>query len=177
MPYVQTSRLNTIDLLDPNLDGIPLEELVRALAHINRFTGHAGPYSVAQHCVHAACVVHDQGFSRGVQAGALMHDLHEAVIGDASSPIKAILGPTWEAFERLHMAAVERRFNVRVREVPAVKVVDARLCVTEADQLLGGRVGPGWPDVKPIDWLKIPSWTPIRAEREFLSWADRLGCS
>jgi len=104
-----------------------------------------------------------------------MHDLHEAVIGDASMPIKRMLGEQWGTFERLHMRAVERRFRVRVIDVPAVDLIDQRLCVTEADQLLGGRVGSAWPDVSPLIELKIPKWTPARAHSEFIFWAARLG--
>lgn len=46
-----------------------IEVIARALAHINRFTGHGGTYSVAQHCVLMSARV-----ERHLAFSALLHD-------------------------------------------------------------------------------------------------------
>lgn len=176
-PYAQTLAGDTIDLLAPNYGHVSLATLTEALSYISRFTGHVGWYSVAQHSVHVAAHLADQGHGRGVQAGGLLHDLHEAVIGDLSTPVKdamAVLGFDFRgAFEAAHVRAVERRFAVHTRH-PAIKRMDAVMCNTEADQLMGGRKGPGWPSAQPLRGWTIPEWSHERARREFMDWADRL---
>jgi len=163
--YIQTSNLNTIDLLNPDYSGIPLEEFARALSYINRFTGHAGAYSVAQHSVHVAALcppVH--------RAAGLLHDLHEAVIGDISTPMKNALGV--RDIEARHEKAVVRRFGGVLR-CPEVKHADQAMCNAEADQLLGGRIGDGWPNVDPAP-IEIPVWSPQQAFNEFMVLAHIL---
>ncbi len=65
-----------------------------ALARIARFTGHigAGPYSVAQHSVHCCDVVLAETGDPLAAAYALLHDAHEAYIGDWSTPLKQAIG-------------------------------------------------------------------------------------
>lgn len=174
-PYIQGGRGGLIDLLDPDPNEIVLAECAAALARINRYTGHAGVYSVAQHSIYAAGILQDRGHEPRVVAGALLHDFHEAWTGDVSTPVKNAV-PEFRAFEDRHVRAVEARFQVSTRH-SAIKAVDAELCVTEADQLLGGRIGPGWPDARPIEGLKITRWTPEEAERRFLAWAHNLRIS
>ncbi len=61
-----------------------------ALARLARFTGHiaAGPYSVAQHSVHCCDAVWHETGDPVAAAYALLHDAHEAYIGDWSTPLK-----------------------------------------------------------------------------------------
>lgn len=61
-----------------------------ALARLARFTGHinAGPYSVAQHSIHCADAVLAETGDPLAAAYALLHDAHEAYIGDWSTPLK-----------------------------------------------------------------------------------------
>lgn len=176
-PYKQMQDFGIVDLVCPNYDPITLDQLAYALAHVNRFDGNVGEYSVAQHSVHCAAILRDHGYPAGVQAGALCHDLHEAVTGDVSTPIKTAIkhlsGWDFRDLEAIHILEIERRFAVHTRHA-VIKRVDAQICNTEADQLLGGRVGPHWPDVPPLDF-QIPNWTADRAYREFLDWAHRLG--
>ena len=175
MNYIQTSDMRIISLDVPEPDSLVLNDLAFALAHINRFTGHAGVYSVAQHSIHVANILKDRGYPAGVQAGGLMHDAHEAITGDMSTPMKQALkaaGFDFRAFEAPFIDAVESRFRVNTRR-SSIKRVDAQICNTEADTFLGGRTGPGWPDVEPADII-LPRWTPTEAYAEFLVMAIRL---
>lgn len=86
-------------------DNVPsLGEIAHALAHINRYTGHANrAYSVAEHsllCMDIARTEFDA--DAGGQLAALMHDAHECIVGDVASPIKQVLGAAWAEFEALH---------------------------------------------------------------------------
>lgn len=172
--YIQTDNLNTIDLVDPTQEDLSLEPLAKAIAHLNRFTGHAGVYTVAQHCVYMTRILRNEGHDEEVQRGALVHDLHEAITGDVSSPVKRVLGEAWSEFERVHMQNIERQFDVRFIDVKPIHEADMRICVTEANQLLGGTVGPGWPDVDPYQ-IDITPWSPGRAFDEYLREAVRVG--
>jgi hypothetical protein len=178
-PYIQTSGGLTIDLLFPDPDDLHLPVMAHALAHLNRYTGHLGRYSVAEHLVLGAECLRDQGHGRGIQAGYLMHDAHESTTGDVSKPVKDALfalGMDFSIFEDPHQDAVERRFrvNTRAREV---KDMDMAMCKAEALQGFGtlqGRGGrDGWPTCEPAP-IRIRRWAADRAEREFLDWCARL---
>lgn len=86
-------------------DNVPsLGEIAHALAHINRYTGHASrAYSVAEHSLLCMDIARTQfGADAGGQLAALMHDAHECICGDVASPIKQVLGDVWARFETMH---------------------------------------------------------------------------
>lgn len=181
MPYIQMSRGLTIDLLNPNPDDLVLEVLADALGYLARYTGHIGRYSVAEHLVLGARVLRDQGADPMVMRGYLMHDAHEAVIGDVSSPIKAalrVIGQGISAFDVLearHEEAVQARFRVAAG-LPSVKAMDLAMCRAEAEQGFGMLRGDGWPSVRPAP-IKLRRWSAAQASAEFLVECSRLDIS
>jgi hypothetical protein len=75
-------------MLDPNPADIRWWEMCETLAHINRYTGCAEPdVSVAFHSL----IVHDVA-DESVKPYALIHDFHEAIIGDISTPTAQAIG-------------------------------------------------------------------------------------
>lgn len=67
----------------------PIGAVAHSLAQINRFCGHAHrPYSVAEHSLLVSDLLMDTYGPLAALAG-LMHDAHEALIGDCTSPVKA----------------------------------------------------------------------------------------
>ena len=65
------------------LDGLTLEQLGRALSHLNRFGGFGDPpCSVAWHSLSVYSLVLKRGGSKGVLLFALLHDAHECLCGD-----------------------------------------------------------------------------------------------
>lgn len=57
-----------------------------------RFVNHTSmPYTVAQHSVAVARTILDITGSRDAAAAGLLHDLHEAIIGDISTPVAVYL--------------------------------------------------------------------------------------
>ena len=83
-------------------DNIPtMHEISHGLAHINRYYGQTlRTYSVAEHSLLVADLF-EQLFTAEPMAvlAALMHDAHECVCGDVSTPVKAEIGDAWYAFE------------------------------------------------------------------------------
>lgn len=87
-PWIQTRGGHAIDLVPPDPTTLVFGDLAYAVAHLNRYTGHAGVYPVAQHLVLGARALRDEGHASGVQRAYLLHDLHEGICGDLSSPGK-----------------------------------------------------------------------------------------
>lgn len=175
-PWIQTFTGAKHRLLDPDPWDIRLADIAHALGKICRFTGHCVEhYSVAQHSVHVAELLRDQGHAEGVQRQGLMHDAHEAFVGDVASPIKwAMDGNAWETLERTHACAVRSRFGIPWDLASAVKSADVVLLLTEKRDLMGPPPEPWGIPGRPL-WARITPWSAAQASARFLEWADRLG--
>jgi hypothetical protein len=123
-------------------DNVPtLREMAHSLAHINRFTGHANrAYSVAEHSL-LALLIAKVVFSAN-SAGQLavsMHDGHECICGDVSSPVKVALGSAWRQFEGMHEQHIRFHFGLTdlYKEfTPLVKACDRIALATERRDLM-----------------------------------------
>ena len=122
----------TISLRNPDPAELSIDTLAHSLAQINRFTGHTRrPYSVAEHSLLVSEIIERAGFGSLAALAGLMHDAHEALVGDASSPLKAEMrrhaaamtflsdqlpqGRTYSDFDRCEHAAlraVRARFGL-----------------------------------------------------------------
>ena len=77
-----TAGGNTINLLDLQLPDLSAEVLADALAKTNRFSGHTPePWSVAMHSVLVESLCPPD-----LRPWALLHDAHEAILGDMTTP-------------------------------------------------------------------------------------------
>jgi uncharacterized protein len=145
MTWMQTRDGHAIELLDPDLSKVTIDELAHALARINRFCGHTrtiSGYSVAVHSVAVSMHLPPQYALWG-----LLHDAHEAFLGDITSPVKMALRELGggEAFERLEsrlIVAVRRRFGLHGPMPREVKVADLEALATERRDLLGEEARP-----------------------------------
>ena len=168
--WLQTFTGRKFDLLNPHPSMVCIEDMAHALARINRFVGHLDleHYSVAEHSWRMA-----QLYKRDPLKAyeALMHDGHEAYIGDWPTPVKE----AFKAFD-IDLGIVERPIIHVVRTwagVPVeldadVKVSDWRMCVTEAFQ---NHAAPPevWYDVKDVlPNVQCAGLRPLDAERLFL---------
>jgi hypothetical protein len=92
-PWIDTAGGGSFDLLRPSREQVDWRDIGHALAHICRFTGHTAEfYSVAEHSVRVALLVADAApNSPRALLYALLHDAHEAYIGDWSTPLKSAL--------------------------------------------------------------------------------------
>lgn len=180
MTWIQTHYGYAVDLINPTPDQFVIQDIAYALAHLNRYTGHVGRYSVAEHSVRVARALRAEGADNGTQKAGLMHDAHETYCGDVASPIKHVLGEPWKAWEERMARAVRFRFGV-VREMPqAVMLADTRMLLTERRALMGDLEARPWG----IEGTPYPSeygptkgftWPEEFAREKFLEEAERLG--
>lgn len=102
--WMRTHSGRLMNLLDPSDDwSITLDDISYALARIFRFTGHT-EVTVAEHSVSVMLALYYQPRFPDVILGgteitvrealliALLHDAHEAYVGDISLPMKAAIG-------------------------------------------------------------------------------------
>lgn len=76
-----------VDLLMPCPSQISIDDIAHHLSQINRFNGATSrPYSVAQHSIYVSMLVPDE-----IALFGLLHDAHEAYLGDLNTPLKNAL--------------------------------------------------------------------------------------
>lgn len=160
-----------------------LRTLAHHCAQINRFTGAASrPYSVAEHSLFVADLARQRGHGPVAQLCALTHDLHEAIVGDVSSPMKHTLGATWATFERVHQRAMLRALGVRDFWLHGAMVRECDLIAlaTERRDLLSDAPACGtWPQLTHADGTQVqPDAERLdalwRTETPWQAWRDAL---
>lgn len=72
--------------LDPRKSEVEIVDIAFALGNIARYNGHCRFYSVAEHSVHVSRIVPPEHALQG-----LLHDAHEAYMGDITRPMKNCL--------------------------------------------------------------------------------------
>lgn len=159
MTWLQTASGSAFDLLDPRPEDVHFAvDVAEALARIARFTGHvrSGPYSVAQHSVIGADALFAETHRPELAAAYLLHDAHEAYVGDIATPIAQALAQWALAAMMCGDTAVRdglRDLKARIDKaihraagmawpLPAeirakVKLMDLRMLATERRHLLG----------------------------------------
>jgi hypothetical protein len=171
---------------------IDLRDIAGHLSRICRFAGATQSfYSVAQHCVLVADLLAGQGPI--TQLYGLLHDAHEAYVGDITTPMRRLMAAAWgqplgngydPVAEIVHDldAAIHARFGL-VWPMPAttanlVAIADKRALATEVRDLLAeprdtvardafaGLAAPMRGRIKPLPWMK--------AEERFLAKFEEL---
>lgn len=194
--WTQTYSGRRFDLLNPTPDCVSLRDISAALSKTCRFGGNTLRfYSNAEHSVHVHNVVARKTDSRKARMYALLHDAHEAYIGDMTTPVQHSLAvwvglgaDDFGADKRLLEAAVidairsmKQRMDQAVFKafgLPAVMPADIAALVKEADLavLMAERDAvmsdppDTWgalEDIEPADVL-IRCWTPEMAQRKFM---------
>ena len=171
MTWMQTFSGRKFSLLNPTPGDVDIEDIAHALSNICRFNGHVMSfYSVAQHSVIVSQFVDPENALWG-----LLHDAHEAYVGDVIAPMKAAdkLRSMWPISSRVWIeegvqAVVREKFDLSFPPPENIKVVDLLALATESRDVMGGQRGGDWaipPDVLPI---KIKPWSPAMAKRMFL---------
>ena len=167
MTWIQTKSRIRFDLANPRVEDVEIEDIAHALSHICRFVGHTSEfYSVAQHC----CLVSDILPKQYALCG-LLHDAHEAYIGDHSRPSRSLLGEPLEYVESRVQRVVLARFGLPCHVPPQVKQADEVLLSTEARFLMGDCM-PGWQwstGQRPRPAFRsMTAWHPVVAKDAFL---------
>jgi hypothetical protein len=150
MTIIHTRTCRAFNLSNPTPDQINIQDIAYALGNICRFTGHSESfYSVAEHCVRASCIPNTQER----QLAALMHDAHEAYVGDVSSPLKQLI-PEYKSVEDRAWEAVHSRFKIATDELTQtiVRLADLRMLATEKRDLM--------PQIL-VDWACLKDILPL----------------
>ena len=95
--WTQTRHGRVFDLMEPRAEDVDFGEIAETLAHLPRFAGNSEkPVSVAQHTLIAALAAPAE-----IRPYMLLHDAHEAYIGDIVTPVVAALDRDFEARRRV----------------------------------------------------------------------------
>jgi hypothetical protein len=155
----------SIDLLNPRVEDIFIEDIAASLSKLNRFTGYTSrTYTVAEHCLLGLDYL-----PAWERFEYLMHDASEAYLGDVSGPLKSLKEMDgYNVLECRWMFAIAERFGLKKKTPGGVKLTDQRMLLTEMRDLRGRR--PLWGDkVKPFP-CHLPTTAPSAemVERMFL---------
>ncbi len=125
-----------IDLTDPRPGDINLAEIAKSLSQQNRFNGNLDHnYTVLEHSMCGANLFVLNGmYSHAITF--LLHDAHEAYIGDIASPVKRYLSAYTDALRKLEVS-----FNEAIRKklMPDSAVPFDNNLVVAVDKRLGER--------------------------------------
>ena len=166
--------------LDPRPEDVRLEDIAHALARLCHWNGHCREFiSVAQHSVMVARMLPDR-----LRALGLLHDAHEAYVGDMIRPVHHCLSPAaageFTALKRLSDRAIFDKFGIEptLGDLEAVKEADNCVLATEArDQVNSDIKGERWWEgglAKPYDWMFFP-WDMEEAKGTFRAMARECG--
>lgn len=185
MTWMLTNNGHVIDIRYINNERIDLRDIAKSLSLTYRYNGMTSrPISVAEHSLVVADIMErEMGITSPVVVlAALMHDAHEYITGDLSSPMKACIGPAWQAEETRIQKHVLRRFGLWsafMTHHAQIHHADMYALSTERVQLMPEH-DKEWPCVSshpPLTWIDFSlfdSWTPATWEAAFIERFEQL---
>jgi uncharacterized protein len=180
-PFLQLRSGYCVSLTQPDCTGMPLADIALALSRTARFRGATKgnyAYSVAQHSVLVARLLAEQHHTEVIQRAGLLHDAHEALIGDIPTPVKHWLGRDWlAACERPLITALYTRFGLApsLCETWQVKQADELAFATERRDLLAESAWSWESPCEPSPHHHIVPEPESQAYLAFMRLAHRLG--
>lgn len=124
-----------IDLTNPDVDEVSIDDIAHNLSHICRWGGKPEDYfSVAEHCIMTA----ERGVPKHKRLGLLMHDCEEALLGDNITPLKEIIPQLVVLGDRIRDLLLIK-FNVPY-DPKLVLVVDAEQLEWERENIIKNRL-------------------------------------
>lgn len=174
---IQTYNEVIFSPFDPKPEMVNIVDIAHATAMNCRFNGHVHEfYSVAQHCVLAANIILEETNDPTLALWGLLHDASEAYIADLASPIKKGI-PGYKETEAHIQAAVMSKYGLTPKTPEIVNVVDLRLLVTEARDLMPGswlvRHGHKY-KAEPYQTFRISGWDWRVAEAAYINTFEDL---
>ena len=150
--YRSTNSGLVFDFVNPTEDMIDIEDVAHALSHLCRFTGHCDRfYSVAEHSLIGALIFMERGDDE-LAFEFLMHDAHEAYVGDLSTNLKKLC-PDFKIIEERVDKLIRKKYNM-ANEMPSeVKQMDIKMLATEKSNLLYNHRFSDWAVLNNIDTL------------------------
>ena len=178
MPVIRTyPTLTLVDLEQPHLEDIHIEDVAHSLSMQCRYDGHCSDfYSVAEHSFWVEKLARDKWMLTPEESLVFfLHDAQEAYLHDLTSPLKSLL-PAYRELEARWEIVIRQRFGLSgeqplayvVPELRISRVVD--LCdkqVRECEQFT-----LCWaPDHEfslEAQRIEVECWSPAEARRRFL---------
>ncbi len=170
MAVLLSSTRVRVDLARPDLTRIDVRrDIAEPLARIARFGAHMSIrradgriWTVGQHCVVGAKALAAETGDVNLGFAFLLHDAHEAFIGDIASPVAATLGemmgPAGRVLFQRTLAELKRRLDAEIHRIAGLTVsdraraivhrMDMAMLAAEARQILGfdpARDPASWP--------------------------------
>lgn len=136
---IQIAGGRYVDIAAPRPSDITIDDIALSLSRECRFGNFTRSfYSVAQHSVNVSAQLQAMGAGREVQLIGLLHDAHEAYIGDIPTPHKQVYGNRFAHVETGLVLAVCTRFAIPApSQWPTViHEADERLLHAEAKHLM-----------------------------------------
>ena len=141
--YRSTNSGLVFDFVNPTEDMIDIEDVAHALSQLCRFTGHCDRfYSVAEHSLVGALIFMERGDDE-LAFEFLMHDAHEAYVGDLSTNLKKLC-PDFKVIEERVDKLIRRKYNLENEMPSEVKQMDIRMLATEKANLLDNHSESDW---------------------------------
>lgn len=190
-----------MDLARPHVGEVDFATIAGRLSRIARFSGapDCSAYSVAQHCVMGAETLLAEGEDELTAVLFLLHDGHEFVVGDKTSPFQSLLAAV---LSDRHGAAMGQALHQAIADIKAgwdeaiytaarlpppsawtnrqrmtIHQMDQRMLHAEA-QALFGRQAVEWVKtqkaLKPLPWASLKIWGPMLAEERFTALFKKL---
>jgi uncharacterized protein len=148
---IRTNSGLFMNVFNPTIDMVCIEDIAHALSSIPRFGGHLNRfYSVAQHSIHCA-----ERAKPNNKIAALLHDGSEAFMLDIPTPIKARL-PKYKKHEHELMKIISNKFGFKYPFNREIKIIDKYMLKLE------------WRNLVVRDDKSFKCMTQNRAKKEFL---------
>lgn len=178
MTWIQTRNGTAFSLIKPLKEDVDFNEIAYALSHLCRFCGHTKKfYSVAQH----SCIVASL-LPKPLKLCGLLHDAHEAYIGDIATPVKAALGIPKAAMQALESPILQAIHEAAGQSWPlhegvagAIKYADLVALQTERRDLMtvSQKEWQSGYGILPTE-KRIRAWTSQQSELRFMELFETL---
>ncbi len=158
--WICTYTGKTFHLLLPRQEEICIEDIAHQLSLLCRFNGCCRQfYSVAEHSIRVSNIVPDR-----LKLSALLHDAHEAYVGDMTRPLKQTF-PVYKDISNNIQVVIDDKFGTNIYQ-PEIKYADNVLLSTEKRDLM--MVQDEWAELPPPLPQVIYTMQPAMAEQMFL---------
>jgi uncharacterized protein len=132
-----------IDLHNPNVDEVTIEDIAHHLSRMCRWNGTPEHFfSVAEHCVRAAEMAPKEH-----RLMILLHDCEEAVLGDNITPLKKMIPELVVLGDQIRELLLNK-FNVPYYEEETVKLYDRAQLLWELEHIINSTQYKG---LSPVD--------------------------
>ena len=176
--YIRTSSGVKFYPLNPDPQGILIEDIAHALSLLCRGNGHVKVFfSVGQHCIHCAKEAEQRGYSTRLILACLLHDASEAYLSDITRPVKQHLQDYCRYEEHL-LEVIYKKFlgsPLSQEEQKLVKIIDDDMLYYDLRDLLNEfvnkSVGEQEPSTAPVMYSSFSyKKRPFKeVEEEYLS--------